>query len=131
MADILVGAKNAANNLGGTGYSVIDLLGVMIAKRTTEIALIPIIGNGTWKSAFWKGIGATALYMAAGTQQGMVRRIGMMASAGMAFDSIEDASIALIGANPLQQIGGTVGELMGNKSSAGSDAQNGIINVEV
>ena len=134
MADVLVGGmKSATDNLGGTGYNVIDLLFVMVAKRTTEIGLMPTIGNSTWKSAIVKGVGATVLYMVGNSQQGLIRKGAHIVSAGMALDAMEDASIALLGENPMQEIGGTLGGILGKGKSAASQSTNAssIISVDV
>lgn len=91
----------AAGNVAGTGFSALDLFGVMVAKRASEIALRPMVGTGTWKSSLAKGFGALIAYGASNTQTGMVRHGGHILAAGLAFDAFEDATIALLGPDPL------------------------------
>lgn len=100
MSQLVPAAANP-QNVAGTGFSAFDLFGVMVAKRATEVMLMPIVGNSTWKSSIVKGLGAVVLYAVGNSQSGIVKQAAHITAAGMAFDAFEDASIALLGPDPL------------------------------
>lgn len=101
-----IGGKNVA----GSGYTLIDWLGVGASKRITESVLSPFIGNSTYMSGFLKIGGAIALDMAR-PKSGMAGKIGEYATGGLVIDGVEDIMVNLLGANPL---GGITGNNQGD-----------------
>lgn len=85
-----------------------EVVALGISKKITEIALAPIVGNGSIKSALVKGV-------AGGVLHGRAGKVGNIVAGGLVVDAIEDAVQALLGGAIENAMSGMTG---GNRDQA-------------
>lgn len=115
MADIPAKINNALPGRIGMGKMVL----IALSKSATERALstVPMVGNGTLKSAIVKGVGSAVLYGATKNQRGIVGDAGEIVSTGLMVDAADDI------ANVIMQ---AVARKWGNSASVEASAPRGI-----
>lgn len=103
--------KIIPEKVAGSGYSLLDFFAIGISKRTTEVLLTPVVGNGTLKSGVIKTLGGVVLGSMMKPKDGFIGHIPSYVAAGLVIDGVEDITMVLLGPNPLEGImGGITGQ---------------------
>jgi hypothetical protein len=90
--------------IAGSGYNLFDWLAVGVCKRVTEVALTPIVSNGSYMSGGVK-IGAAIVGDMVRPKSGTMGKVGEYIIAGLVIDGVEDITLNLLGANPFGLMG--------------------------